>query len=61
MVEIQVEIWAIEKQWDAYIADAKFQELCETHGMEYVRTENQLDAVAGMLQPAMQTIIPVPF
>ena len=52
---------AIEKQWDAYIADAKFQELCETHGMEYVRTENQLDAVAGMLQPAMQTIIPVPF
>ena len=52
---------AVEKQWNAYIADTKFQELCTTHGMEYVRTENQSDAVAGMLQPAMQTIIPVPF
>ena len=52
---------AVEKQWDVYIADTKFQELCATHGMEYVRTENQSDAVAGMLQPAMQTIIPVPF
>ena len=38
---------AVEKQWNAYIADTKFQELCTTHGMEYVRTENQSDAVAG--------------
>lgn len=49
-----------EKQWNAFIADIKFQELCETHGMEYVRTGSRFVAIAKMLQPATLTIMPVP-
>ena len=50
----------VEEQWNAYIADLRFQDLCETHGMEYVRTESRSDAIAKMLQPATLTIMPVP-
>lgn len=48
------------QQWNTYIADIEFQEICETHGMEYMRTESRSDAIAKMLQPATLTIIPAP-
>uniref|UniRef100_UPI00189ED33D RHS repeat domain-containing protein n=1 Tax=Bacteroides sp. 1001136B_160425_E2 TaxID=2787083 RepID=UPI00189ED33D len=51
----------VEEQWNAYIADLKFQDICEAHGMEYVRVESRINAIAKMLQPATLTIMPVPF
>lgn len=51
---------AFEAKLDAFKTDMEFQQLCEQHGMEYVRYDNRSDAIAGMLQPASAVVLPNP-
>lgn len=51
---------ALEAAKEAFITDMNFQQLCEQHGMEYVRYDNRSDAIAGMLQPASAVVLPNP-
>lgn len=51
---------AFEAAKEAFITDMNFQQLCEQHGMEYVRYDNRSDAIAGMLQPASMVVLPNP-
>lgn len=51
----------VEKQANTYINDIKFQEILETHGMEYVKAKSRSGAITAMLQPALLTIMPNPF
>lgn len=53
-------ILELERQWENYIADIEFQDLIETHGIEYIRTNSRLEAIANMLQPSLLTIMPNP-
>ena len=50
----------LAKQWSAYIADIKFQEVCNTHGMEYIKTNNRSEAIRSIIQPMTLTILPNP-
>lgn len=51
---------ALESSKEVFVSDMKFQQLCEQHGMEYVRYDNRSDAIAGMLQPASMVVLPNP-